>query len=528
MLLLRRREALAGASRRLLRVASASFISSSPLPSSHVSSPSSALSPSPLLASPRLVLPPFSRCYSSNSSSFGDLGVDDRIAAALSEMGIKAPTSIQEKSISAILARHDVLCTAQTGTGKTLAYLVPVVEQFLRQEAEERLKRQQNASEAALAAPEAVVGRPRALVVVPSRELALQISDVAKQLAHSAKFATTTITSGERKGVQLRSLSRRLDLVVGTPGRLAKCIKNGEFFLSRVNTVVLDEADTLFDAKMGFRKELDAIIGPVQQSAAKRNASLQMILVAATIRSPLDQVLKKKFGDLRLVSASNVHQTPVAVREEFIRVSPEVKHSALREALHLHKQKRAKTIVFCRNAASVRSTEHMLREHGFNHTVCLHGEMPAAPRHEAIEKFSKDDTTNILVCTDLAARGLDFPTVRHVVMFDFPTSAVDYVHRAGRTGRAGEAGLVTSLVTKYDSALATTIENAKRHKNPIKDLRDSAVLAGKFAPSKTDRSNADTDSSMNPRGSSTTRKAEVRRARGVGTKRLRTHKLRTL
>jgi len=194
--------------------------------------------------------------------------------------------------------------------------------------------------------------------------------------------------------------------------------------------------------------------------------------------------------------------------------------------LHLHKQKRAKTIVFCRNAASVRSTEHMLREHGFEHAVCLHGEMPAARRHETIDKFSKDESTNLLVCTDLAARGLDFPTVRHVVMFDFPTSAVDYVHRAGRTGRAGESGLVTSLVTKYDSALATTLENAKRHKNTIKDLRDSAVLAGKFPRS--DRSSEEADSASKPSGSSTTRKTEVRRARGVGTKRLRTHKLRTL
>lgn len=506
-------------SRRLLRAPCASALSSR-LSSASYASPASSARFSGRFAC-------CTRELSSSTRPFRDIGVDARIVAALEEMGISRPSGIQEKSVEAILARRDVLCTAQTGTGKTLAYLVPLVEQFLRAEAEEEARRQQAAGSddpEALSAANAVVSRPRAIVVAPSRELALQISDVAKRLAHSAKFATATVSSGERKSVQQRNLARRLDLVVGTPGRLIKCIKNGEFFLSRVNAIVFDEADTLFDAKMGFRKELDAIIAPIQQSAAKRNSALQTVLVAATIKSPLDQVLKKRFGDLRLVSASNVHQTPGNVREEFIRVSPDAKQSALREVLHMSKQRRAKTVVFCRNAASVRATEHMLREHGFRHAVCLHGEMPAARRHEAIEEFSKDEKTNILVCTDLAARGLDFPSVKHVVMFDFPNSAVDYVHRAGRTGRAGESGLVTSLVTKYDAALATTLENAKRHKNPIKDLRDSAIVAGKFGGNES----GDNSSPSDGRSTSTrTRRNESRRVRGVGTKKLRTHKIRT-
>lgn len=456
-----------------------------------------------------------------SSGSFETLGVDAKIVAALKEMRIDGPTGIQTKSIGAILAGHDVLCTAQTGTGKTLAYLVPVVEQFLRQEAEERKLQLQQRSESHPQLAEPAIGRPRALVVVPSRELARQISDVAKKLAHSAKFASTTITSGARKSIQVKQLSRRLDLVIGTPGRLAKSIKNGEFFLSRVNTVVFDEADTLFDAKMGFRKELDAVLGPVQQSATKRSDALQLVLVAATVKPPLDQVFKKKFGDLRVVSDANVHQTPGAVREEFVRVSPEAKQSALRDALALHHQKLGKTIVFCKNAASVRSTEHMLREHGVGRAVCLHGEMPAPRRHEAVDKFANSDETDILVCTDLAARGLDFPTVKHVVMFDFPNSAVDYVHRAGRTGRAGERGIVTSLVTKYDAALATTLKNAKRFKKSIKELRDSSVLSEEPVTS-------DIDKTARPhRGPQPTRRTR-RRIEGFGTKKLHKHKLRTV
>ncbi|KAI9993231.1 hypothetical protein PInf_015302 [Phytophthora infestans] len=369
------------------------------------------------------------------AASFQDLGVDARTVSGLKEMKITTPTGIQQKSIPAILARHDILCAAQTGTGKTLAYLVPVIEQILRKEAAKKLERETKGP------TEVVLGRPSALVLLPSRELALQVASVAKQLSHSAKFASCTITSGERKSIQQKNTSRRLDLIIGTPGRVAKCISKGDFFVSRIDTVVVDEADTLFDAKMGFRKELDAVLGTIQASAAKRNQSLQMILAAATIRSPIDQILKKKFGELRVVSDDKIHKTPASIREEFVRVNPESKHSALREALHLHRRRAAKTMIFCRNSASVRSTEHMLREHGCQDAVCLHGDMPPARRHDAIHAFTEDSNVNILVCTDLAARGLDVEAVKHVVMFDFPKSAVDYVHRAGRTGRAGEQGL---------------------------------------------------------------------------------------
>ncbi|KAL3661521.1 hypothetical protein V7S43_013281 [Phytophthora oleae] len=471
----------------------------------------------------RLATRPFTPLISATArrsfaaQSFQALGVDVRVVDGLKEMKITTPTGIQQKSIPAILERHDVLCAAQTGTGKTLAYLVPVVEQILRKEA----AKQKEHDAKGLAGPaEVVLGRPSALVLLPSRELALQVASVAKQLSHSAKFASCTITSGERKSIQQRNAARRLDLVIGTPGRVAKCISKGDFFVSRIDTVVADEADTLFDAKMGFRKELDAVLGPIQASAAKRNQPLQMILAAATIRSPIDQVLKKKFGELRVVSDDKIHKTPTTIREEFVRVRPESKHSALREALHLHSRRAAKTMIFCRNSASVRSTEHTLREYGFQDAVCLHGDMPPARRHDAIHAFTEDPNVNILVCTDLAARGLDVESVKHVIMFDFPKSAVDYVHRAGRTGRAGEQGLVTSLVTKHDLALAMSIENSKRSNSIIKELREDT------APS--------TPAGSQQTSSTESRKEKPRRGPpkkrggfGRGTKKLQKHKLRT-
>lgn len=448
-----------------------------------------------------------SRCFS--AKSFHELGIHAKIEQALQEMGINHPTSIQQKSIQAILAKKDVLCTAQTGTGKTLAYLVPVVEQILRSEAVQTDDEKKTI----------LVSRPQAIVLTPSRELATQVSDVAKRLSHAAKFASCTVTSGERKSIQQKSLSRRLDLLIGTPGRVARCIKGGDFFVSRINTIVVDEADTLFDAKMGFRKELDEILGPIQASAAKRNQPLQIILAAATIKPPLDQVLMKRFGDLRLVSDDKIHRTPATIQEEFVRVTPESKHSALRDALHLREFKKEKTIVFCQNSASCRSTDHMLRENGFQ-SLCLHGGMPPQLRLESVEKFTNDDKLKVLVCTDLAARGLDFSDVRHVIMFDFPKSAVDYVHRAGRTGRAGVKGFVTSLVSKYDLPLANSIDEATRHRKTIKEFRSSKVEGGAIPLDKPEHEEQDDA----PKRSV---KKQVRGKAAFGTKKLKHHKIRS-
>lgn len=448
----------------------------------------------------------------STAKTFQELGIDARLVAGLAEMQISTLTGIQEKSIPAILARHDVLCAAQTGTGKTLSYLVPLVEQLLRRETAE-----QRDYEAKV-----VLGRPSALVLLPSRELALQVASVAKQLSHVAKFASCVLTSGKRKSIQQKDTARRLDVIIGTPGRVAKCIHEKDFFVSRIDTVVVDEADTLFDVKMGFRKELDAVLDPIQASAAKRNQQLQIILAAATIRSPIDQVLKKKFNGLRVISDDQIHKTPTCIREKFVRVNPENKHSALREILHLHGRRTAKTMIFCRNAASVRSTEHMLCEHGVQKTVCLHGDMPPARRHEAIQAFTGDLDVKILVCTDLAARGLDVVSVKHVVMFDFPKSAVDYVHRAGRTGRGGEQGLVTSLVTKHDLALALSIENSKRSNSTIKELRENAstIQSANFQ-----QQTASVDS-----GNEKPRRilSQKHGGFGRGTKKLQKHKMRAL
>ncbi|TYZ65835.1 hypothetical protein PybrP1_008082 [[Pythium] brassicae (nom. inval.)] len=457
--------------------------------------------------------------------SFRELGVSERVEQALAELGITQPTRIQQQSVHAVLAGKDVLCTAQTGTGKTLAYLVPLAEQILRAEAAAAAAAGSEGDAQRALMP---ISRPQALVLTPSRELAAQVSSVAKRLAHTAKFASCTITSGERKSIQQRNLARRLDLVIGTPGRVAKCIKAGDFFLSRLSTVVVDEADTIFDAKMGFRKELDEILGPIQASAAKRKQPLQVVLVAATVKPPLDQVLMKRFGNLRLVSDANVHQTPALLHEDFVRVTPETKHSALRDALAVRAgAKGDKAIVFCQNSASCRSTDHMLRESGVQ-SLCLHGAMPPARRLESMHKFTHDDALKVLVCTDLAARGLDFSHVRHVVMFDFPRSAVDYVHRAGRTGRAGVKGFVTSLVTKYDVPLANSIREANQHRRASREFNAPAAAARGLIPvDKEARAlvaeGGGDDVARAPRPA----KKQVRGHQGVGTKKLKHHKIRS-
>ncbi|KAJ0396846.1 hypothetical protein P43SY_001793 [Pythium insidiosum] len=455
-------------------------------------------------------------------ASFEALGLHSRLVDALREMGIEKPSGIQTKSIPAILSRQDILCTAQTGTGKTLAYLVPIVEQLHRNE--EAMKTAQKLAGVQDPAPP-LPSRPEVLVLLPSRELALQVGDVTKRLAHSAKFASCTVTSGVPKSIQQRSLARRLDVVIGTPGRVAKCIDKGDFYLSRVNTVVLDEADTLLDAKMGFRNELEAVLKPIEASAAKRQMPLQVVLVAATIRSPLDRVVRNRFGDLKLVSDDQIHQTPTTLREEFVRTTSEQKLSALREALHGRQVRNARTVVFCRNAASCRATDHMLREHGFS-SRCLHGEMPTAQREASVAEFQRADSdVNILVCTDLAARGLHFDGVKHVIMVDFPKSAVDYVHRAGRAGRAGEHGIVTSLVTRHDLPLARSIEEAKQQRRAVRDLRTD--VASVVTPLDT-RPPREERQPLKAAATKASPQSQSQSQRRRGTKRLRSHKLRVV
>lgn len=408
--------------------------------------------------------------HSNNCDTFEQYSLHANLCKALQEIGIHKPTSIQRKSINAVLSGHNILCLAQTGTGKTLSYMIPLVEKIKRLESIKSVEAQ--------AAP--LTHRPRVLIVVPSRELALQLGSVAKQLAHYAKFASCVVTNGEHKKAQQQKLGRPIDIVIGTPGRIVTCIKKQDFYLSRIDTLVFDEADTLFDAKMGFIDDLKTILAPIQASCCKRECELQSILVAATATDSVGRVWKRMFEGIRLVSDDHFNRIPKDIQQAFVHVSPQAKYAALRDALNQHRgrgeMETQRTIIFCNDIASCQAAEHMLMQNGFK-TASLHKDVPKPIRQAAIQKFD-EGSVPVLVCTDLGGRGLDIDCIEHVVMLDFPRSVIDYIHRVGRTGRAGKAGYVTSFITKGDTSvyrmLQKSIRDAEKKTNPL--ISDASSL----------------------------------------------------
>ena len=380
----------------------------------------------------------------SSPSQFAALGLSDRLLTALSEQNIQQPSPIQKLALPRLLAGESAVLAAGTGSGKTLAYLLPLVE---RLRAEEFAAGEEGA--AALRRPK----RPRALVLVPTRELAMQVSGTLKMLSHHAKVSSGTVIGGEPQGKQKKLLERTLDVVVASPGRLLKHRDAGNVYLGGVTHVVIDEVDTMLT--QGFWDDLAKLLPP--RPAAER----QVICATATITPSLrEQLRETTLPDMAEIAASDLHRSAPTVRHDFIDLRGADKLAKLLEVVNA----RGRTMVFCNSAASARAASHALREAGLAEAL-YHADMPSPQRRENLLAFAEGEAP-ILVCTDIAARGLDIPSVTHVVNFDFPRSTVAYLHRAGRTGRlaaggAGQArGAVTSLVGRRDRTLAATIDRA--------------------------------------------------------------------
>eukprot|EP00271_Cylindrocystis_brebissonii_P003663 TRINITY_DN1486_c0_g2_i2.p1 TRINITY_DN1486_c0_g2~~TRINITY_DN1486_c0_g2_i2.p1 ORF type:complete len:840 (-),score=148.73 TRINITY_DN1486_c0_g2_i2:278-2797(-) len=423
----------------------------------------------------------------SYSPSFQELGVSTEILAAIEALQLKDATEIQALGIPAVLRGEDVLLASHTGSGKTLAYLLPLVQLLRKDEAESgRATRPR---------------RPRALVLLPTRELAEQVLSVAKSLCHYARFRSAVISGGCAMRPQQEVLNTPLDLVVGTPGRLLQHIKEGHMSYSDIKYVVLDEADTMFDA--GFGPEVRRLLMPlrkrnsVQQEKLQQTqdepppvsagpASFQTVLVTATITNAVQQLLNEEFPSLRPLKTSSLHKRVSSARHDFVPVSgSENKLDTLLQVVQPSAAKKEHVMVFCNTVPSCRAADYFLNDNGIV-TANYHGEIPPDERTDNLKRFRtvspKADTkrheeddededdeggnwlearqhVQVLVCTDLAARGLDL-TVDHVVMFDFPNNPIDYLHRTGRTARMGAKGKITSLVTKKDHLLSSQIEKA--------------------------------------------------------------------
>lgn len=397
--------------------------------------------------------------------------------------------------MSPLLEGTSVAFAAATGSGKTLAYLLPLFQRL-------KLSETETAPRDSLAPPKSK--RPRAIILGPTRELCQQIFSVIKSLSHSCKLSSALIVGGEDYGIQRRSLDRVLDIVVATPGRLVKHRVDKNVFLGSVENVVIDETDTMIES--GFAGDLAALLHPMyydkgtEPTREPRESSPQFVMTTATMTTAVRRLLepenpafKKRRpsdkdepilylpNDIERISAHGLHRVVPRLRQTFVDVGSTDKLSLLtdvisrgsRGAAPRKGERDALTMVFCNTVASCRAAEHALAESGIE-SLCYHGELGSTARVESLKAFRAGAGVKVLVCTDIAARGLDIPEVDHVVMFDFPLNPIDYLHRAGRTARGladiGARGRVTALVAKRDKVLATAIERAVQMGMPLDEL----------------------------------------------------------
>lgn len=391
------------------------------------------------------------------SASFASLGLEPSVVQTLQGMQITQPTTIQSRGIPAILGAGDVILGAATGSGKTLAYLLPVVQSLKNAEA---LRTETDP-------PLRLRRRPRALILVPTRELADQVLAVGRILAHGVKFRIASAIGGTSEATKKLNerLEQPIDVLVATTGRLLQLVRAKNIDVRFATHVIIDEVDTMFDRGFGpeVRSILSAVRANVPDDGHYSRPRTQLIAAGATHPPAAVAVYQEAFQNPTRIHV-DLHVAPVGLEQRFVRVRGDEKLSELPSLVRDDDASRTGVMVFCNTVDSCRFVHHYLVEIGIT-AICVHGEMPALLREREYARFAAMDGLSecaVLVCTDVTGRGVDHAKVGHVILFDFPASAVDYVHRAGRTARAGAKGRVTSLITKKDEQLARALEHAGR------------------------------------------------------------------
>ncbi|HEI6953987.1 TPA: ATP-dependent RNA helicase SrmB [Yersinia enterocolitica] len=369
-------------------------------------------------------------------TNFSELDLDERLIDALRDKGYERPTAIQAAAIPPAMDGRDVLGSAPTGTGKTAAFLLPALQHLLD-------------------FPRKKSGPPRILILTPTRELAMQVADQARELAKHTQLDIATITGGVAYMNHAEVFSENQDIVVATTGRLLQYIKEENFDCRAVETLILDEADRMLD--MGFAQDIETI-------SAETRWRKQTLLFSAT----LEGEAIREFAERILTEPVELEADPSRrerkkIQQWYYRADNIEHKTAL--LVHLLKQPEVqKSIIFVRTREKVHQLVSWLREAGIN-AWFLEGEMVQAKRTEAVIRLS-DGRVNVLVATDVASRGLDINDISHVFNFDLPLTADVYLHRIGRTGRAGRKGVAISLVEAHDHLLLGRI--GRYLKEPLK------------------------------------------------------------
>jgi ATP-dependent RNA helicase DeaD len=383
---------------------------------------------------------------------FESLGVRTAIAATLSSLGYEEPTPIQRAAIPPLIEGRDLLGQAATGTGKTAAFALPIIEQIS-------------------ADPDRKRARPavRALVLVPTRELAMQVAQAIHKYGKSAGANVLPIYGGQSFHQQLAVLRRGVDVVVATPGRALDHIRRKTLDLSQLRTVVLDEADEMLD--MGFAEDLEAIL---ETTPAER----QTALFSATLAPRIKAIAKRHLNDpvnISIAAEKAAPGTVARVRQVAYMVQRQQKAAALGRILDIENPTSA--IVFCRTRTEVDELKEVLNSRGYR-AEAIHGGMSQVERDRVMRRF-REGALDLLVATDVAARGLDIGHLSHVVNFDVPAAPDAYVHRIGRTGRAGREGVAITLAEPRESRMLRNIEQHTKQKIRIEPVPSIVDLRAK-------------------------------------------------
>ena len=379
-------------------------------------------------------------------TGFAGLGLDPRLVGALAGLGYEEPTPIQRAAIPPLLAGNDVLAQAATGTGKTAAFALPLLH-LVDTTAPAR-------------------SRTKALILTPTRELAMQVAEAVHKYGKAMGIIALPIYGGAAMDTQIRALRRGVDVVVATPGRALDHIRRGTLLLDSVRVVVLDEADEMLD--MGFAEDLEAILGATPSER-------QTALFSATVAPRIAQIAKKHLRNPITVRIDRVKVEPgqtAKVRQVAYIVPRAHKMAALGRVLDIEQPTSA--IIFCRTRTEVDELTETMNARGYR-CEALHGGLSQDQRDRVMKKF-RAEKTDLLVATDVAARGLDIQHVSHVVNYDVPTSTEAYVHRIGRTGRAGREGVAISLAEPREHRMLRNIELATKSKIDIATIPTVADL----------------------------------------------------
>jgi ATP-dependent RNA helicase DeaD len=361
------------------------------------------------------------------ATTFTELGLSDAVLKAVGDVGYETPSAIQAATIPHLLAGRDVVGLAQTGTGKTAAFALPILSRL-----------------------DVTQKNPQALVLSPTRELALQVCEAFEQYAaHLRGVHVLPVYGGQAYGVQLSALRRGVHVVVGTPGRIMDHLAKGTLDLSELKYLVLDEADEML--KMGFAEDVETIL-------AETPDDKQVALFSATMPAQIRRISKKYLRDAEEITVKNKTTTSANTTQRYLMVSYPQKVDALTRILEVENFEGM--IVFVRTKNETETLAEKLRARGYS-AAAISGDVAQAQRERTVGQL-KSGKLDILVATDVAARGLDVDRISHVINYDIPIDTESYVHRIGRTGRAGRSGAAISFVTPRERRLLGAIEKATR------------------------------------------------------------------